>query len=559
MKVALAQINPHVGDLAGNVERCLSALNKARQRKSDLVLLPEMAIPGYPPRDILFDPTFTEAVLQATLDLAAQAADGPPVIVGTVLPAERHQPNHPSLYNAAVLLQHGRMERVAVKRLLPAYDVFHEPRWFLAGAASKPFELAGRKIGLLIGEDMWDEGYSIHPAAELLAAGAEGLISISASPYRQGIHEQRLYHARRHGCSLLAVNVWGATDELIFDGRSFALNGRGDIIAQLPSFSGAVQEVTWLDEADDEVGLRDGFTLAPFRWSSLPQREGGDSFLPSRGGGNRGQTDRLPQNLTTSPQKEEAVSSEIYQALVLGVREFAHKNRLKQATLGLSGGIDSAVVAVLAAEALGADNVTAIAIPSRYSDPQSTTSAEQLAETLGLGFEVVELEPLHQATEALLADLLDSGTTAENIQARLRAMILMAWVNRHGGLLLNSSNKTELAAGYTTTYGDMAGTLCPIADLTKPQVIALAAWMNSPQPIIPEFIMNRPPSAELRPDQVDPFDYAVISPALENMVQSHRSNPALRRSEHKRWQMGVILKVSQKAFGTGRLIPITRR
>lgn len=553
MKVALAQINPHVGDLAGNVDRCLAVIDKACQQHVDLIVLPEMAIPGYPPRDILFDSTFTEAVTQATLDLAAQAADGPPIIVGTVLSAERHQPNHPSLYNAAVLLQHGHMERVAAKQLLPAYDVFHEPRWFLAGAASKPFEFAGRKIGLLICEDMWDEGHDIHPAATLLAAGAEGLICISASPYRQGIQPQRLYHARRHGCSLLYVNLWGATDELIFDGRSFALNGRGEITSQLPGFNEAVQVVEWLDELDNDVELaefcpRSDAELAP---------KGGEASSPSYWEGGRGRVDS--QNLTTLPQKGEDVSPEIYQALVLGVREFAHKNRLKRAVIGLSGGIDSAVVALIAAEALGPDNVTTVAIPSRYSDPQSTASAQQLAETLGMRFEVVELEPLHAAAEALLADLLDSGTTAENIQARLRAMILMAFVNRQGGWLLNTSNKTELSLGYATLYGDMAGTLCPIADLTKLQVVALAEWINTRQPIIPDFIMSRPPSAELRPNQVDPFDYGEIAPPLETLVQTNRSNPALRRSEHKRWHMGVILKVSEKAFGTGRLIPITRR
>jgi NAD+ synthase (glutamine-hydrolysing) len=243
----------------------------------------------------------------------------------------------------------------------------------------------------------------------------------------------------------------------------------------------------------------------------------------------------------------------------LGIRDFAHKNRLERAFVGLSGGIDSALVAVLAAAALGPERVTALALPSRYTDPRSTACARVLANKLGLQFEVVALESLHQAAETTLGPLLKCGTTAENVQARLRGLILMSFVNRYGGMLLNTSNKTELALGYATLYGDMAGTVCPLADVTKPEVYALAHWLNTQREVIPPYILTRPPSAELRPDQVDPFDYPIVAPEVERLVQSHRSNPALRRSEHKRWQMGVILKVSEQAFGTGRLIPITRR
>jgi len=251
---------------------------------------------------------------------------------------------------------------------------------------------------------------------------------------------------------------------------------------------------------------------------------------------------------------------ELFHALVLGIRDFARKNGIPRVFLGLSGGVDSAIVAVLAAEALGPENVTAVAIPSRYSDPRSTSSARELAEALGIGFEVVDLEPLHAAAEQMLGDLLAGGTGAENVQARLRAMVLMAFVNRDGGMLLNTSNKTELTVGYSTLYGDMAGTLCPIADLTKPEVYALAQWIQETKgSIIPRFIIERPPSAELKPDQVDPFDYPKISPMLEQLIQENRSNAAIRRAEHKRWHMGVILKVSEKAFGTGRMIPITRK
>lgn len=510
MNVALAQINTCIGDLEGNVERCLAAIETARRAGADLVVLPEMVVPGYPPRDILFDTSFTEAVSEATLDLARRARAGPPAVIGTLMPADHRPPGHPGLYNAAVLLSGGNVQLVAAKRLLPAYDVFFEPRWFLPGPPLPPVAIAGRQVGFLVCEDLWDEGYPIHPPAELLAVGAELLVCLTASPYRQNVMEQRLFHARRPHCPLVYVNLCGANDELIFDGRSFAVNQSGDLIARLPGFEEAVQIVD-VDQAGP-VAMVD--------------------------------------------QKAE---SELFQALVLGVCDFAQKNQLDRAFVGLSGGVDSAVVAMIAAEALGPERVTAVAIPSRYTDPRSTDCARELAEALGICFDVIELEPLHAAAEVTLAGLLEGATTAENIQARLRAMILMSFVNCSGGFLLNSSNKTELALGYATIYGDMAGTLCPIADLTKPEVIGLAHWLNAERGVIPRFILERPPSAELRPEQIDPFDYPQVAPAMERLVQTNRSDLALRRSEHKRWQMGVILKVSEKAFGTGRLIPITRR
>jgi NAD+ synthetase len=374
-----------------------------------------------------------------------------------------------------------------------------------------PATIAGRRIGFLVCEDLWDEGYPVHPPADLLAAGADLLVCISASPYRRSILPKRLAQARRPGCPLVYLNLCGATDELIFDGRSFVFNQAGRLIGRLAGFK-------------PEVKIVD-----------------------------------LDRDHAVEPA-EESPEAELYQALALGVRDFATKNRLERAFVGLSGGVDSAVVAALAAEALGPERVTAVAIPSRYTDPRSTACARELAQALGIGFEVRELDPLHSAAETTLGDLLvEGGTTAENIQARLRGMILMSIVNRYGGMLLNTSNKTELALGYATLYGDMAGALCPIADLTKPEVVALARWINATRSIIPAFTLERPPSAELRPDQVDPFDYARVAPAMERLVQENRSDAALRRSEHKRWQMGVILKVSEKAFGTGRMIPITRR
>ncbi|MFL7795269.1 MAG: NAD(+) synthase [Anaerolineae bacterium] len=510
MRVALAQINPCIGDLAGNVECCLAAIEAAHREKAALIVLPEMAIPGCPPRDILFDSSFSEAVLEATADLAHRASEGPPVIVGTVMASGKRPPNHPGLYNAAVLLSCGEVKLAAAKRLLPAHDIFYEPRWFVTGPAQPPLSIADRHVGVLLGDDLRDEGHEIHPPADLLSAGADLLICLAASPYHHKVMAQRLDHARRPHSPLIYVNLCGGSDELIFDGRSFAIDPHGDVIAQLNGFEEDVQIVD------------------------------------------------LEEN--TPIESEEAIpEKEVYQALVLGVRDFFQKNQIERAFLGLSGGIDSALVATIAAEALGPSRVTAVAMPSRYTNPRSTTCARELARALGIGFETVGLEPLHAATEEALGDLIAGGTAAENVQARIRAMILMGFVNRYGGMLLNTSNKTELALGYGTVCGDTAGTLCPIADLTKPEVYALARWIESQRGVIPQYTLERPPSAELKPDQVDPFDYDEVGPAMERLVQENRSNSILRRTENKRWQMGVILKISEKSFGTGRMIPITRR
>jgi NAD+ synthetase len=510
MRVALAQINTQIGDLEGNIDRCLDAIEIARSQDAALVVLPEMAVPGYPPRDILFDPSFVEAVSAATTDLAHRTRGGPPVVVGTLMPADFQPPGHPGLQNAAVLLRDGEVRLVAAKRLLPAYDVFFEPRWFRPGPMVPPVTIGGKQVGFVVCEDLWDEGHELHPGAELRAAGAELLVCLAASPYHDQILKQRLFHARRQQAPLLYVNLSGGNDELVFDGCSFAIDENGHVTALLAAFEEEVRVVDLEDaqpiSVDDEV-----------------------------------------------PEEQ------LYRALVLGVRDFARKNRLERAFLGLSGGIDSSVVAAIAAEAMGPAQVTAVTIPSRYTDPRSTTCARELAQALGIRLDVVELERLHGAAEETLGDLLGEGTTAENVQARLRAMILMSFVNRYGGLLLNTSNKTELTLGYATIYGDMAGTLCPIADVPKPEVVALARWLNSGRNVIPAFTLERPPTAELQPGQVDPFDYARVAPSMERLVQQNRSNETMRRSEHKRWQMGVILKVSQKAFGTGRLIPITRR
>ncbi|EYF01111.1 NAD(+) synthase [Chondromyces apiculatus] len=574
MRIGLCQIDTRVGDLAGNAARILAAARAAADAGAELCVLPELAVTGVPPRDLLEDDAFVEAALATTHRLARDLADGPPVLVGTIarttartttpLPgAPRRRPlglpGPPRLHNALALLHRGTLAAVHGKRLLPGYDVFHEPRWFAPAPPAPPFPcppfpcppfpgmadpssvLAAMPIGPLVCEDLWSEGYPEDPAADLRRQGARLLVCASASPFRHGVLAARLHHARRaqrplptaapplpHAppAALVYVNAVGAQDELIFDGRSFALDPEGRPLLVLPAFEEAVEVV--------DLAVPTPTTFPP----------------------------------PTAPEVD------LRAALVLGIRGFARKNGVRRAVLGLSGGIDSALVACLAAEALGPAAVTAIALPSRHTDPRSTETARALARALGIGFEVSPLEPLHAAAEQALAPLLAGAppgdTTLENIQARLRAMVLMAHLNRQGGILLNTSNKTELSLGYGTLYGDMAGTLCVIGDLTKPQVYALARHIDAGRGLIPPFILERPPSAELRDDQVDPFAYPRISPAVEALIQGDplpedvtpeeatRFTRMIRGAEHKRWQAGIVLKVTDRAFGTGRMMPITR-
>ncbi|MEM7801297.1 MAG: NAD(+) synthase, partial [Chloroflexota bacterium] len=429
MLVSVAQINPTIADLSGNVALCLQAAKAGRLAGADLVVLPEMAIPGYPPRDLLYDPSFIDAIEMAHQDLAIRSADGPPLLIGSVIRGGSPAPNHPGLLNVALLFEKGEIRTVAEKQLLPIYDVFLEPRWFVPGRPGVPFEISGARIGVMICEDMWDEGYAQDPGQALSRQGAELLIVLSASPFRQGIFEKRFYHARRQPLPLLYVNLVGCSDELIFDGGSFLLDGDGSLRAQLPRFETSQQEVNPFQKGASDIDAGDDIGM-------------------------------------------------LYKALVAGIRDFAAKNRMRHLVLGLSGGIDSAVVAALAAEAIGPEQVTGVAIPSRFTNPCSTESASLLAQRLGIGFEIVSLEPLHAAAVHMLGSSAEAGTASENVQVRLRMLILMGIVNNRGGMLLNTSNKTELALGYATLYGDMAGGLSPLGDVIKPEVYALAHYIN---------------------------------------------------------------------------------
>ena len=513
MKVGLAQIDTRIGDFAGNLQRAAEAWAEAWTAGAELVVLPELVLTGYPPRDLLCDDGFVAAALALSDAFVSATAAGPPVLFGTLARAERRNPGHPGLLDSAVLAAAGRVTALVAKRLLPSYGIFHETRWFTPGEPSAPATIARHKLGILICEDLWDEGYPCSPGNELQAAGAELLLVISASPFRPGVAAERLRLARRFGLPFVYLNAVGANDEIIFDGGSFVLDASGAEIARLPRF----------EEAVHVVDLDAGRPLAPEHDDDIERR---------------------------------------FRALTLGVGDFAHKNGLTRAFLGLSGGVDSALVACIAREALGPAAVHALALPSRHNDPRSTGCARELAAALGIGFEVVPIDSLHGAAREVLHP---EGAVDENVQARLRALVLMAHVNRAGGLLLNTSNKTELALGYGTLYGDMAGTLAVIGDLDKLEVYELARWYNERRGVIPRFILERPPSAELKDGQVDPFDYASVVPIVEALLRGAAASPETERyaelihaAEHKRWQAGIVLRVSDLAFGSGRMVPVTR-
>ncbi len=506
MKVGLAQINTTVADLEGNVRRCLAAVDEAESDGAEVVVLPEMAVPGCAPQDLLLDATFVDAVEEANRDLARRLRGSPPTVVGTVGRARTATAYHPGLENVALVLSHGLVQARIAKRRLAVHDVFLEPRWFVAGTTGTLVEVAGRRTRISIGDD----GIADLKESGPRASAEDLLVCPAAMPFNRSRRAMVYETIRRAGRPVVWVNLCGGNDELIYPGGSLAVDNVGGLIAVLPIGEEAVRVVD---------------------------------------------LDGPPVESTGALSAEE----ELFTLLVLGIRDFAFKNGLERAVVGLSGGIDSALVAALATAALGPSRVVGVAIPSRFTDPRSTMAAAELAYDLGIDFGVVDLEQMHSAAESTLSVLCGVGTTSENIQARLRMVVLMAHVNAGRGFLLSTSNKTELALGYGTLYGDLAGALCPIGDLTKLEVYALARWVSGAVSPIPAFILNRAPSAELAPAQVDPFDYEMVSPAMEELVSSHRSDAVLRQSEHKRRQAGIVLKVKDTSFGRGRMVPVTRR
>jgi len=541
VKIALAQINTTVGDLAGNEAKILDSSARARSEGVDLVLFPELSITGYPPRDLLLKKDFIAGNLAVLQRLAA--ASGPAALLVGYVGENKDTPGR-DVTNSAALLQNGRIVDTRTKTLLPTYDVFDEDRYFEPARNNAPLSIANQICGVTICEDIWNDEdfwphrrYRANPAGEVLAAGARHLFNISASPWHVGKEKLRAQmvasFARKSGCPAALCNLVGGNDELIFDGDSLVFNAAGELIAQGKAFE------------EDFVVV---------------------------------DTEKSPAIFPVTPSDEEHV----YRALVLGLRDYFHKCGFRSAVLGLSGGIDSAVVACLAVAALGADHVQGVSLPSQFSSQGSLDDARLLAKRLGLRYDVIPIQPPFAAVKQQVKPVFGGrpeDTTEENIQARLRGVILMALSNKFGSLLLTTGNKSELAVGYCTLYGDMCGGLAVISDVPKTMVYRLAHWINRDREIIPAASITKAPSAELRPDQTDQDSlppYETLDAILEQYVVHGRSSAEIARlgyapetvkqvirlidvNEYKRRQAAPGLKVTTKAFGVGRRFPIAQR
>jgi NAD+ synthase (glutamine-hydrolysing) len=561
MRLALAQIDTTVGDFSGNRAKILEGLARAEAEKADILLVPELAICGYFPRDLVDRPAFQKAAAEVLRDLTRRTRQTA-LLVGTFVP--NRQTTGKRFHNVAALLHRGRVRALAKKVLLPTYDVFDEGRIFEPGDGCLIVPFQGERLGLPICEDLWNDKdfwrarrlYSEDPGESLVRRGATLIASISASPFSEGkprLRRRMLSRYARDGKVPVAyLNLVGGNDELVFDGGSIVLDARGRIAAR-----GALFEEDFLvvDVTRDARGRATVRAVTGSEPEDAADEAGNDALESLR------------------------------RALVLGIRDYARKCGFRTAVLGLSGGIDSALVAALAVDALGKENVTGIAMPSKYSSEGSVADARALAGNLGIRFEILSIERLYVSGITSLAPLFvgrPEDVTEENLQARLRGMILMAVSNKFGPLVLATGNKSELAVGYCTLYGDMCGGLSPISDLPKMRVYALARHLNerAGRPLIPEASLTKAPSAELRPNQTDQDSlppYPLLDAILESLVERNlsvaktvratkaplalvcRIAAQLDRAEYKRRQAAPGLKVSMKAFGSGRRIPIAQR
>lgn len=536
-RMALAQFNPSVGDLAGNAGQILAQARVAVSAGASLLLTPELALCGYPPEDLALREDFYAENARFLMGLAADLPSDITVVVGY---PESVGGRH---YNSAAVLRGGAIVANYRKQRLPNYAVFDEMRTFEAGDAATVFDWAGLRCGVLICEDGWASG----PAAQARSAGADVLLVLNASPFHLSKQGERYAVARARvaetGLPLVYLNMVGGQDELVMDGASFALDAQGAVTAQGPAFEPDLMYLDW---------------------------EGGASGGAFMGG-------------FVAPADEMA---QIYQALVVGVRDYITKNGFKGALLGLSGGIDSALTLCVAVDALGADQVHAVMMPSEYTAGMSLEDAETLARNLGVRYSVLPIKPLYEGFMATLADAFvgrQADTTEENIQARVRGMLLMALSNKFGQIVLTTGNKSEMATGYATLYGDMAGGLAVLKDVTKTRVWALSRYRNTCAPVgslvIPERIITRPPSAELRPDQCDQDSlppYAILDDILERYMEAQQSPGEIvvaghsradvervvrliDLSEYKRRQAPPGIRITQRGFGRDRRYPITNR
>src|ERR671919_811043 len=539
MKIGFAQINPTVGDLSGNFEKIIHAYERLTAAGAELVLTSELAITGYPPQDLVFKSRFVPENL-AVLEKLHSHMGEVPLLVGFV---DRNEGPGKPFHNAAALLERGKPIRKAYKSLLPTYDVFDEDRYFEPASRVEPFDVHGKKIGVTICEDIWTEHYlprplyDVEPVRSLVEQGAEIIVNLSSSPF--ALHKPAIRYemvagsARAHQRPICYCNVVGGNDQLVFDGGSIAVNSAGNLIAQLAAF-----------REEEKVVDTESTSTIEFHEGKTPEV--------------------------------------LFAALSLGVRDYFRKCNFHSAVIGLSGGVDSAVTAVIAVDALGAENVTGVSMPSPYSSRGSIDDARALARNLGIKFLEIPITEAFRDFKAQFKEVfkgLPENETEENMQPRLRAMTLMALSNKFGHLVLSTGNKSELAVGYCTLYGDMAGGFAVIRDVPKTLVYALARWRNGAGVVIPQSVLDKPPSAELRPGQLDTDSlppYEVLDPILEAYIEDDASVEELVAAgfdpetvervlrmvdgaEYKRRQAPPGPKITGRSFGKDRRLPITNR
>jgi len=548
LRVALLQINPTAGDIAGNAALIIRGARKVQDEGADLIVTPELALMGYLPRDLLMNQGFVRRSCQALREIAVELKSAPPLLVGvaTPNPSEMGRP----LFNSAVLLQKGEVGPAFHKTLLPTYDVFDEDRYFEPAAGPQILDLNGWRLGVSVCEDVWNDQdfwqrrrYHQDPIQMLAESGAQAIINLSSSPFyagKQVLRERMLSHmAQKYKIPVAYVNQVGGNDDLIFDGRSLVYDRDGKLVARAKGFA----EDTLI--ADLAIGDK-------------------------------------TQSSGTIAQDDFETEAEIWHALVLGVRDYVSKTRFSKVLLGLSGGIDSALTAAIAAEAVGPQNVLGVLMPSRYSSSGSVDDSVELARNLGIQTLTLPISGIMETYDGVLAEAFRgraADVTEENIQSRIRGNLLMAISNKFGSLLLTTGNKSEISVGYCTLYGDMNGGLAVIADLPKMMVYRVSNWRNRVKPDIPESILTKAPSAELRPDQKDqdslpPYDlldqilelHIEQCQSAEDIIASGYDEDTVRRvlklvriAEFKRKQAAPVLKVTSRAFGTGWRMPIVRQ
>ncbi|NCS53326.1 MAG: NAD+ synthase [Microcystis aeruginosa G13-05] len=550
MRIAIAQLNPIVGDIEGNAERILEAAQTAFNRGAELLLTPELSLCGYPPRDLLLNLGFVEKMSRQLQFLSQELPEKLAVLVGFV---EKNTSatvrGEKPLFNSIALVKSQEIKQIFTKRLLPTYDVFDEDRYFASGKESQYFQLTENnfKIGVTICEDVWNDEqfwgqrqYAVNPIADLANLGVDLIVNLSASPYsvgKQKLRESLLSHsATRYNLPIVYVNQVGGNDDLIFDGDSVAFNRQGEVIYRAQAFTSSLELIEF-------------------------------------------NQDLLPAVIHPLPIDED---EEIYRALVLGVRDYVQKCGFKRVIFGLSGGIDSSLVAAIATDALGKENVLAVMMPSPYSSDHSISDAVALVNNLGIKSEKLAIKEIMTAYDQLLERLFagtDFGIAEENLQSRIRGNLLMALSNKFGHLLLSTGNKSEMAVGYCTLYGDMNGGLAVIADVPKTRVYSLCRWLNRHGEIIPLNVINKAPSAELKPNQKDQDSlppYEILDAILALLIDRHQSAEQIiaagfepeivqkviklvKNAEFKRKQAPPGLKISDRAFGTGWRMPIASR